>query len=498
MTMAAQPAFWRGLLALVAVKLLAMYCYKSTDFEVHRNWMAITTSLPMEEWYRFNGSQWTLDYPPNFAYLEWGLGHLSKHFDGNMTELTNYDYASEATVIFMRSTVIAGDVLLYIAMCLMGSGPRAALWLALHPGLYIVDSVHFQYNSFLYALMVLSFAAVARRQYLAGAALFTVLVCFKHIYLYMAPAYFIFYLRKYVISSRAPFLALVRVGGVVLGTALACVYPFIPYYTDVLSRLFPWGRGLCHAYWAPNFYALYNTADIALRLALGVAPSESCVNTKGLVDTYVDGADTHAVLPSISPRLSLQITVSVVMILMLQYWGARLRRAGGAEHVELAWLCALSSAGFYSFSWHVHEKAILMVVMPLGAVVHGLPKSAAAVAHHITVAGTLSLFPLLFKPAELPLKMCVAAALFCTPIFAPPPPPREKDVAAPALRFGWVDAALLYATLAAAVYQSWHAALPWGDRYPFLPLMALSVTAGGSLSVSFARLRYVLFSTAEL
>eukprot|EP00659_Diplonema_papillatum_P009632 gene9632-14954_t len=431
---------------LVAVKLLATYCYRSTDFEVHRNWLAVTSKSDVAEWYVENTSQWTLDYPPNFAYFERGLAYVADWVDPAMTEVDNLCYASEATVIFQRVTVVLGDVFLLFSAYALFSVlvPReSAVWgavtqLVFHPGLLIVDSIHFQYNSFLYALLLISFWFVSQKQLVAAGIVFAVLVCFKHIFLYIAPAYLIFMLKRFVFASNNPVAAFATVGTAVAATVLLCFAPFLHQMDVVLARMFPWGRGLTHAYWAPNVYALYNTADVLLQKIMRVeAERATCVNTRGLVDNYVPGEPTHAVLPSITPKVSLALTAGGLLFMSYGYWKLRgngmLWRFAQGKHwdgiylvYELALLCATSSIVFFTFSWHVHEKAILMVSIPLMVLVQCVPPSLSEVINNVTQAGTLSLYPLLFEPAELPFKVCLTLALFFVyPLTYPTPIPLE-------------------------------------------------------------------------
>jgi alpha-1,3-glucosyltransferase len=148
----------------------------------------------------------------------------------------------------------------------------AALSILLSPGLLIIDHIHFQYNGFLYGVLILSIV-LARYQkdwLLASGLLFMALLCFKHIYLYLAPAYFVYLLRTYCLGQKSlftiQFTNCIKLGGGIVIVAVLAFGPFAYYQQipQVFSRLFPFSRGLCHAYWAPNVWALYSFADRVL------------------------------------------------------------------------------------------------------------------------------------------------------------------------------------------------------------------------------------------
>lgn len=327
-----------------------------------------------------------------------------------MLNVSKLGHSSWQTVFFQRATVIMTELVLVYALERFvkssknkRSAHAAALSILLSPGLLIIDHIHFQYNGFLYGVLILSLVLAKKQSTLLLSGLtFAALLCLKHIYLYLAPAYFIYLLRIYCLHPRSIFK--VQLGNCVkLGTGILSVFglafgPFILWgqIPQLLSRLFPFSRGLCHAYWAPNIWSMYSFTDrvlIILGPFLNIHVDESAKNsvTRGLV-----GDTSFAVLPDIPPSWTFYLTLLFQIIPLTKLW----LKPSADMFLGAVTMCGYAS---FLFGWHVHEKAILLVIIPFSLLALKDRRYLGAF-RPLAVSGHVSLFPLLFTPSEFPIK----------------------------------------------------------------------------------------------
>ncbi|KAM7131983.1 dolichyl pyrophosphate Glc1Man9GlcNAc2 alpha-1,3-glucosyltransferase isoform 2-T2 [Ciconia maguari] len=439
--MAAGGRSWFRALALGVsfLKCLLIPAYYSTDFEVHRNWLAITHNLPLSQWYYEATSEWTLDYPPFFAWFEYALSHVAKYFDPKMLVIENLNYTSRATVLFQRFSVIFTDILFIYAVrecCRCVNGKRAAKDILEKPtfilavlllwnfGLLIVDHIHFQYNGFLFGLMLLSVARLCQKRYLEGALLFAVLLHFKHIYVYVAPAYGIYLLRSYCFTAN--------------NAGLKC-----------------------------NF--------------LDPTKIPKASMTGGLVQEF-----QHTVLPSVTPLATLICTFISILPSVFCLW---FKPQGPRGFLQCLVLCALSS---FMFGWHVHEKAILLAILPLSLLSVQRAKDA-GIYLILTTTGHFSLFPLLFTPPEIPIKILLML-LFTVYSFSSLKSlfRRERPL------LNWLETIYLVQLVPLEILcEIIFPLTPWKGHFPFIPLLLTSVYC--ALGITYAWLKlYVSVLTERI
>jgi alpha-1,3-glucosyltransferase len=232
---------------------------------------------------------------------------------------------------------------------------------------------------------------------LASGILFAILLNFKHIYMYLAPAYFVYLLRSYCMSPGGQILPgrFLSLANAVIAVFVVSLGPFIlmGQLPQLLSRLFPFTRGLNHAYWAPNAWALFTAADRVLLKYVTSTGANVQLNTSGIASTSrgLVGDTVFAILPNIKPIHTFIITIAFQFVFLVKLW---------LTPTYKSFLTALTLCGYASFmfGWHVHEKAVLLILIPLSLL------AAERQAYFRTfiiasVSGIISLFPLLFTPA---------------------------------------------------------------------------------------------------
>lgn len=133
------------------------------------------------------------------------------------------------------------------------------LILITNAGLIMVDHIHFQYNGIMFGVLLLSIAYMLKvfyifflpklaihhfflfkENYLVSAFWFCVLLNMKHIYVYLAPAYFIYLLRNFcIVSTNLTVKNILQVVAfkklLILGSLVLSVFfvTYIPFYDHI-------------------------------------------------------------------------------------------------------------------------------------------------------------------------------------------------------------------------------------------------------------------------
>ncbi|XP_032152656.1 dolichyl pyrophosphate Man9GlcNAc2 alpha-1,3-glucosyltransferase isoform X3 [Sapajus apella] len=234
------------------------------DYEAQRHWQEITFNLPVKQWY-FNSSDnnlqyWGLDYPPLTAYHSLLCAYVAKFINADWIALhTSRGYESQAHKLFMRSTVLIADLLIYIpavvlyCCCLKEISTKKkianVLCILLYPGLILIDYGHFQYNSVSLGFALWGVLGVSCDWDLLGSLAFCLAINYKQMELYHSLPFFCFLLGKCFKKGLKGkgFVLLVKLACTVVASFILC---WLPFFTEreqtlqVLRRLFPVDRGL--------------------------------------------------------------------------------------------------------------------------------------------------------------------------------------------------------------------------------------------------------------
>ena len=366
------------------------------DFEAQRHWMEITINLPPTKWYVHGPENdllyWGLDYPPLSAHLAWLLGHASRAFGhpALVALRTSRGHETPETRAFMRNTVLLCDALVYCtaaAAFAAAATPRTStrarvallLQLVMLPALVLTDHGHFQYNcvSLGLTLWAMTFALGGRP--LLCCVAFSLALNFKQMCLYLAPAFFCYLLAGCLKAptAAAKLLAVARLGICVIGTFALCWLPFLGSIDDVLAiarRVFPVERHL------------YEDKVANIWCTLSVLPVLKLKQT----------------LPI--PTL-IRLALATTLVALLPPCAILLARPSRARFLLCACACGLA---FFLCSYQVHEKHILLPLLPAALLAHRQPTLFA----WLSTSASFSLYPLLKRDGlTIPYAVMQAASL---------------------------------------------------------------------------------------
>jgi alpha-1,3-glucosyltransferase len=412
------------------------------DYEAQRHWMEITTQLPISQWYFHDLQWWGLDYPPLTAYHSWLCGRVGSLIDPSWFALFSSRGIHDPTLkIFMRATVVVSEYLIYVPAVVVfvrrfsklngvASWPASVALVAIlmQPATILIDHVHFQYNTVMLGFVVASMSSMLAGRNLWSAVFFVAALGFKQMALYYALSVFAYLLGSCVFPRinipRLVSIAAITVASFVIlllplvvgalydarrgidsrpdldgprpplplfqGLAEyldteAFYYPVVEQLVQMVHRVFPFARGLFEDKVA-NFWCALNVV----------------VKIKNYPPKLLQRGALIATLASILPPN---------LVLFLR-----------PKKTLLPLAFATTAWGFFLFSYQVHEKSVLLPLMPMTLLLagnQGLSKNTRAWVGFANILGCWTMFPLLQR-VDLVVPYTVLTLLWAYLLGLPP------------------------------------------------------------------------------
>jgi alpha-1,3-glucosyltransferase len=412
------------------------------DYEAQRHWMEITRHLPVSQWYFYDLQYWGLDYPPLTAYHSWVLGWIGSFINPKWFTLdASRGFESPDLKIYMRATVLISEYLTYIPALVFFNRRWARIagvgtWessialtaILMQPATILIDHAHFQYNTVMLGLFVASMDSMLAGRYLWASVCFVASLCFKQMALYFAPAVFAYllgvcirpkinvprftaiaivtvvsfavmfapliagaeydYIRngKLIRNLQPPYLYMLVVGSIPWKLShTSLVYPAILQLTQAVFRIFPLARGLFEDKVANVWCALHTVYKL-----------------------------NYLPIPFLS-RLSLLATLASVL-------PACIITLLSPRKTLLPYAFASCAWGFFLFSFQVHEKSVLLPLLPMTLLLGGKGGLGAETRTWVGFAnllGSWTMYPLL-KRDELRTPYIVLNLLWAFLLGLPP------------------------------------------------------------------------------
>ncbi|CAB3364114.1 Hypothetical predicted protein [Cloeon dipterum] len=340
------------------------------DYEAQRHWQEVTLELPLRQWYanssRNDLGYWGLDYPPLTAYHSWALGHAARALDPAFVA-PHHSRGVEHDLhrLFMRASVLVAELAVYLPPLLLytrdlKTNPVLAV---LYPGLILIDHGHFQYNCISLGLTLAAVVALKRRRLALGSVFFSLAINYKQMSLYHSLPFFC-YLLGVCLRQPTWAAALSKLIKIALAVVLTFAFVWAPFLypspadvLQVLHRIFPVARGL------------YEDKVASFWCAISVVVK----------------------VQNVLPRTWLTLLCLVTTLGVVLPSNLLLLRQPNNKNLLLSLF--ISSLGFFLFSYHVHEKSILL---PATAAILLLPHHPVSATWFLAVS-TYSLLPLMVK-----------------------------------------------------------------------------------------------------